>query len=199
MLKITIMDDKELSPEQSLDLIQTMIRRARKRYTDNSFFFLLWGWITLTASLAHYYLGTYTDFEHPYAGWSLTIVGGIVSAIYSSRLGKRSKVTNYTDKLYGWLWASLGAAMFIVIFNGENINWQVVPFIMLLAGIGTLVSGAMMNFRLLQIGSIPFWVLAFVAFKQPEQVQMLLMAIAVAIGYLVPGYVMRYNTKTNGV
>lgn len=193
------MEDKELSPQESLDLIQTMIVKARKRYTDNSFFFLLWGWITLVASLAHYYLGTFTEFEHPYIGWTLTILGGVVSAIYGRRLGKRSKVTNYTDRLYAWLWASLGAAMFIIIINGPLSNWQVVPFIMLLAGVGTLVSGAMMKFRLLQLGSIPFWVLAFVAFRQPVYDQMLLMALAVALGYLVPGYIMKFNAKKNGV
>lgn len=193
------MENKELSPQESLDLIQTMIGRARKRYSDNSFFFLFWGWITLSASLAHYYLGTFTDFEDPYIGWVLTIPGAIISAIKGSRMDKASKVTNYTDKLYGWLWASLGAAIFIIIFNGELLRWQVVPFIMLLAGVGTLVSGAMMNFRLLQLGSIAFWVLAFIAFRQPEYTQMLLMALAVAIGYLVPGYVMKQNAKKNGV
>ena len=31
------MKEKELSPEESIDLINTMIGKARKRYTDNSF------------------------------------------------------------------------------------------------------------------------------------------------------------------
>ena len=193
------MDDKDLSPEQSLELIQSMIGRARKRYTDNSFFFLLWGWITLVASLGHFYLGVYTDYEHPYAVWSLSFVGGIVSAIYGSRMSKRSKVTNYTDKLYGWLWTSLGIAMFVIIFNGELLKWQVVPFIMLLAGVGTLVSGVMMGFKPLQFGSAAFWILSFIAFRQPEHYQMLLMALSVAAGYLLPGYIMKYNAKVNGI
>lgn len=193
------MDEKDLSPEQSLELIQSMIGRARKRYTDNSFFFLLWGWITLVASLTHFYLGVYTSYEHPYIGWSLSFVGGIVSAIYGSRMSKRSKVTNYTDKLYGWLWTSLGIAMFVIIFNGELVKWVVVPFIMLLAGVGTLMSGVMMNFKPLQLGSGAFWILALVAFRQTEPNQMLLMAVAVGLGYLLPGYIMKYNARRNGI
>ena len=193
------MDEKEMSPQESLDLIQSMIGKARKRYTDNSFFFLLWGWITLVASLTHFYLATYTDFNDPYLGWALTIPGGIISAIYGSRQEKRSNVTNYTDKLYGWLWGSLGLAMFSIIFNGELLSWQVVPFIMLLAGVGTVVSGVMMGFKPLQFGSIAFWALSFVAFRQPENYQMLMMALAVAVGYLLPGYIMKQKAKSDAL
>lgn len=193
------MDDKEMSPQESMDLIETMIGKARKRYTDNSFFFLLWGWICLIGSLTHFYLATYTDFEHPSIGWSLTILGGIISGIKGAQQGKRAVVKNYADKMYSWLWFSLGMAMFTIIFNGEAINWQVVPFILLLAGIGTAVSGAMMGFKPLQFGAIAFWVLAIISFRQPENYQMLMMGLGVVVGYLLPGYMMKHNLKSHGV
>lgn len=193
------MEDKELSPQESLDLIQQMIGKARKRYTDNSFYFLLWGWITIIASLFHYITATYTSFEYPYAGWSLTLVGAVVSMIKGSKDGRSAKVHNYTDKMYGWLWASLGIAMFTIIFNGDLIGWNTVPFILLLAGVGTSVSGAMMNFQPLRIGSIVFWLLALAAFRVDPNQQMLLMASGVAFGYLVPGYIMKSNAKKNAI
>lgn len=193
------MEDKELSPQQSLDLIQQMIGRARKRYTDNSYYFLLWGWITLFASLFHYVTATYTTFEYPFAGWSLTFVGAVLSMIKGRKQGKTAKVHNYTDKMYGWLWASLGVAMFSIVFNGQLIQWNTIPFILLLAGVGTSVSGAMMNFQPLRIGSIVFWLLALAAFRVDPNQQMLLMAAGVAFGYLVPGYIMKSNSKKHGV
>ena len=193
------MEDKELSPQESLDLIQQMIGKARKRYTDNSFYFLLWGWITIIASLFHYITATYTTFEYPYAGWSLTFVGAVVSMFRGRKDGRSAKVHNYTDKMYGWLWASLGIAMFTIVFNGESIGWSVVPFILLLAGVGTSVSGAMMNFQPLRIGAIIFWLLALAAFRLDENQQMLLMASGVAFGYLVPGYMMKSNAKKHGI
>lgn len=193
------MEDKELSPQESLDLIQQMIGKARKRYTDNSFYFLLWGWITIVASLFHYVSATYSSFEYPFAGWSLTIVGAILSMMKGSKDGRAAKVHNYTDKMYGWLWLSLGVAMFTIIFNGEIIDWSVVPFILLLAGVGTSVSGAMMNFQPLRIGAIIFWLLALAAFRVDENQQMLMMAAGVAFGYLVPGYIMKSNAKKHGI
>lgn len=193
------MEEKEISPEESLKLIQSMIGKARQNYTDNSIFFLLWGWIVFVASLSHYYLAVHTTFEDPYIAWLLTFVGAIASAIIGAKKGKEKVVRNYTDKLYGWLWLSLGVAMFTVIFNGQSVNWNTTPFILLFAGVGTSVSGVMMNFKPLRIGAICFWVLAIIAFQQNPEIQMLLLAIGVAVGYLLPGYIMRANFKKHGV
>jgi hypothetical protein len=193
------MEEKEISPDESLKLIQSMIGKARQNYTDNSIFFLLWGWIVFVASLSHYYLAVHTTFEDPYIAWSLTLVGAVASAVIGAKKGKSRMVRNYTDKMYGWLWLCLGLAMFTIIFNGEHIAWNTVPFILLFAGVGTAVSGAMMNFKPLQIGALSFWILSFIAFRQPESYQMLLMALGVATGYLLPGYIMRANFKKHGV
>jgi len=193
------MEEKELSPQESLDLIQQMIGKARKRYTDNSFYFLLWGWITFIASLFHCITATYTTFEYPYVVWSLTIVGAIISMARGRKDEKAAKVNNYTDKLYGWLWLSLGIAMFTIIFNGNMINWNTTPFILLFAGVGTFVSGAMMNFQPLRIGAVIFWILALAAFRVDPNQQMLILAAAVAFGYLVPGYIMKSKAKKNAI
>lgn len=199
MLKIIVMEDKELSPQESLNLIQAMISKARKRYSDNGYYFLLWGWITAIASLFHFFTATYTDFEYPFAGWSLTFVGAVLSVIKSNKQKRKAQVTDYTDKLYGWLWLSLGLAMFTIIFNGDRLGWNTVPFILLLAGVGTNVSGAMMGFRPLQFGAIVFWLLSFVAFRVEENYQMLLMATGVAFGYLLPGYLLKKNYSKNAL
>uniref|UniRef100_UPI0040479B82 hypothetical protein n=2 Tax=Roseivirga sp. TaxID=1964215 RepID=UPI0040479B82 len=193
------MEEKEISPEESLKLIQSMIGKARQNYTDNSIFFLLWGWIVLIASLTHYYLAVYTSFEDPYIGWSLTLVGAVASAVIGAKKGKSQMVKNYMDKMYGWLWLSLGLAMFTIIFNGELVGWNTIPFILLFAGVGTAVSGAMMNFKPMQFGALAFWILSFIAFRQSENDQMLLMALGVALGYLLPGYIMRANSKKHGI
>lgn len=193
------MDEKELSPHQSLELIQTMINRARCRYADNSFYFLLWGWIVLIASSTHFYLLEFTDYPHPYIGWSLNIIGVIAAIIKSVRDGKRTVVTNYTDKVYGWLWLALGIGMFTILFNGEMLGWSIVPFILLLVAIGTFVSGSMMRFRPLQIGGVVTWLLSIWAFQSTEAYQMLMTAIAMLLGYLIPGYIMKYNTRKNAI
>ena len=191
------MKEENLSPEESLELIQSTILKARKQFADNSFYFLLWGAIVSFASLTHYYLEMHTSYEKPWIAWTLTFVGALISAIKGYRDGKRQTAKRTTDLPYAWLWASLGISMFIVAFNQEVINHQVVPIILLMAGIGTATTGAMMRFWPLQAGAGFFWVMAIVAFQQELDSQMLIMAISVAIGYLVPGFIMRRNFKRN--
>ena len=193
------MSNQELSPEESLELIQTMIHKARKQFTDNSFYFLMWGWVVMLASLTHYVIAKFTTFEIPYVGWVLTIPAFIASMIYGIHQGRRENVRHYTDRLYGWLWGMLGITMFTMVFFGEKLNWEIAPLTMLLAAVGTMVSGAMLRFRPLQIGGLAFWILGVVSFYMVESTQMLLTAAAVLVGYLVPGYLMRSEAKKNAV
>lgn len=188
------MKEQEMSPEQSMDLISSMINRARRRYTDNSFYFRLWGWIVLLASGIHFYLLEYTEYPYPFIGWTLNIVGMIASIYRSTKDSKKKRVANYTDHVYGWMWVALGVGMFTIIFNGELLGWSVVPFILLLVAIGTFVSGAMMKFVPLQIGGIVLWLLCFLAFRVSESYQMLVMSISM-LAYLIPGYIMKYNAR----
>lgn len=192
------MEEKEISPEESMDLINTMIRKAQKRYTDNSFYFLLWGWVVLIASAIHFYLMEFTDYPNPHIAWLLNFIGVVASIVKGSKDSKKHVVANYTDKVYGWLWLALGVAMFTILFNGGMFDWSVVPFILLLAAIGTFVSGAMMKFVPLQISGVVFWILCFVAFRMSEAYQMLIMSASM-LGYLVPGYIMKFSAKRNGV
>lgn len=180
-----------MSAQESMEIINSMIQKARKGYEENNYHFLLWGWIVLIASLFHFTTATFTSFEYPFAGWALTLVGAVLSSVRGSKDSKRAKVVGYTDKLYGWLWTSLGLAMFTIVFNGIVIDWEIIPFIMLLAAVGTNVSGAMMRFKPLHFGAAVFWILAIVAFQLDENYQNLCMAIGVAFGYLVPGYLMK--------
>jgi len=189
------MEEKELSPQESLDLINSMIGKARKRYTDNSFYFLLWGWLVISASVLHYYLAVEQLVEEPSMAWFIMFVGAAVSIIHGRRQDRMSKVTHFTDKLYAWLWMSLGIAMVIVIVNAQFVNFQIIPLILMLAGVGTFVSGAMMQFKVLQFGAVCLWAMSIFAFQLDELNQLLANAGGIAIGYLLPGYIMKSNNK----
>jgi len=191
------MEDKELSPEESLSLINGMIGKARQRYTDNSFYFLLWGWLVIAACTAHYVFAVYEIIHEPSMAWFLMFAGAVVSMVYGRNQGKRAKVVHFTDKLYGWLWLSLGIAMLIVIINGQYMNFQIVPLMLMLAGVGTFFSGAMMKFKVLQFGAVCLWAMSIFTFQLNEIDQLPAMAAGIAVGYLLPGYIMKFNNKKN--
>lgn len=189
------MEEKDLSPEESLDLINSMIGKARKRYTDNSFYFLLWGWLVIAAAALHYYFAVAHVIDEPSMAWFIMFIGAAVSIIHGRRQERKANVTHYTDKLYAWLWLSLGIAMVIVIINGQYMNFQIIPLMLMIAGIGTFFSGAMMKFKVLQFGAVCLWAMSIFAFQLNEIDQLPAMAAGIAVGYLLPGYVMKNNYK----
>lgn len=195
MAKLLIMEEKELSPQESLDLINSMIVKARKRYSDNSFYYLLWGWLVIAACILHYWFAVDEVVKEPSMAWLIMFIGAVISIFHGMKKDRMAKVGHYTDKLYGWLWISLGVAMIIVIVNGQELNFQIVPLMLMLAGVGTFVSGKMMGVKVLQFGAICLWSSAILAFQLSEINQLLAMAGGITIGYLMPGYIMKANYK----
>ena len=74
---------KNLTGQESLNIITEMIETAKGNVKDRGFYFLLWGWIVIITNLGHYLLHTFTEFKHPYYIWAVSVfVGLIVSVIY---------------------------------------------------------------------------------------------------------------------
>ena len=67
----------------------------------------------------------------------------------------------------------------------------VYPIIIVLYGIGTFVSGGALKFMPLKAGGIVCWILAVIAIRVDFEYQLLLIAAAVLIAYLIPGYLLK--------
>jgi len=183
-----------MTQQESLQIIQEMISTSKGKIKDNSFFYLLWGWLVLIASLTHYFL-LQINYEYAYIPWPvLMTIGGITSAIAGYRLGKKAKVITIIDKAMVYLWYGfLILILIVLVMTGFNkIQWQsTYPLIISLYGFGTFVSGGILKFRPLLIGGIACWVISIIAFfVSPENV-LLLTALSIIIAYLVPGYMLK--------
>ncbi|MFN8691848.1 MAG: hypothetical protein ACK5XL_17800, partial [Cyclobacteriaceae bacterium] len=61
-------ENDKLSPQQSLELIQSMINQAKGNVRDNSFYYLLWGWVLVATHLGSYALHI-IEFDYPHIVW----------------------------------------------------------------------------------------------------------------------------------
>jgi predicted permease len=75
------MDQENFSPRQSLELIETMISKAKNSVADSSVYFLLWGWVVFVACITQYILKNVVKYERHDQAWFLVIIG-IVGSIY---------------------------------------------------------------------------------------------------------------------
>jgi hypothetical protein len=183
-------DKDQLTPEQSLAVITSMIQQAKGNMQKNSFYYLLWGWTIVVANLGVYIL-IQLDIPNPYWMFLITILAAVVTIIYSFRQGKMKMTFTHLDQIHKWLWMGFGITCFIFWVFGKQIGWQINPVIMTLCGVPTFISGIMLRFKPLLIGGISFWIFGCIIFLVGSETQFLLAAIAVAIGYLVPGYLLK--------
>ncbi len=188
--------EKNLSHTESLAIIQNMISMAKNSVTDDGFHFMLWGVLVIAASLAQYLLATVVNYQHNELPWLIMPVIGVPVALIYEWIKKRDeKVKTHFDTLFGLLWLAIGIAIFSVIFISVKGGLSPIPFILVVVGVGTFVSGNILKFKPLILGGILFWIAALGASFVAPVTQLLINGIATFIGYIIPGLLLWKNYK----
>ena len=192
------MSEEKFSPQQSLQLIQSMINMTRQDMSDNSIYFLVWGWITFIACTGQFLLKHIAQYEQHYQVWWL-IIFGIAFSIYKGiKEGKTRKAKTYVGDSMKYLWMGMGISYFVLSMILTKIGWNsaVFPFFIMMYGLGTFISGNIIQFRPLVIGGIIAWVLAIGSVYVDYDYQMLFGAAAILFSYIIPAYMLRYKNKS---
>lgn len=187
-----------MSHEESLALIQSMINSARNKVAEDGFQFLLWGVLVIIASLVNYLLILQGFADKAGLVWMIMpLVGAPIAFIYEKRKSKGPQVETYADKSAGYIWMSYGITLFFTIFYACYLQTSPIPFILLLTGMATFSSGLILEFKPLLFGGIIFWIFAIITFFTDPAMHLLLNAGAIALGYLVPGLMLRRQANSN--
>jgi len=187
-------NEKELSPQESLQLIQTMINKTKDTVGDDSFYFLLWGWLVFVCCITEFILKVYVNYPYHYFVWWLMPVGGVISGIYGSKQSKQQRVKSFVDEAVDYLWISLAMAFIVLIIINvlSKTPWQsAFTYYILLYAIGTFVSGKLLRFRPLVIGGLINFALAAVSIKFNYDEQLLVGSLAILMSYIIPGHLLR--------
>lgn len=184
--------DKPLTGPESLQLIHQMIREAKQDLSDNSFDLLLWGWLVLAATLLHYGL-LQTGYNKPWLAWPVLMgLGSVAAFVNGVRQGRREKTRTAQGDFMVYLWSGFGVLMVMLIGMGTTQGWgKVYPLIIALYGVGTFATGGALRFRPLIWGGSACWLLATVAFRVDFTTQLLLVAAAVLVAYIIPGHLLK--------
>jgi uncharacterized membrane protein len=184
-------DEKMMTGEESLKIITEMINRTKVNIRQGSFHLLFWGWLITVCSLSEWLITKLTSYPHPYYIWILVIPGAFVSMIYGAVNGRKEKVHTYADMLYMWTWIGfLFAASVLFIVQSDKME-NVTPYILLLAGFPTFLSGFIVKFKPLIVGGVCFWVIAILVHFAGPSFTLLGTPLAMLTGYLIPGYMLK--------
>lgn len=202
-------DDKPLDELDSLQIIRQMIDTAKHEQKDDGKGWITWGWMLFLASI-----GTIVNILY---GWMdlfffwnafgiLVLIIGIYEVVAAFFIKKRTKVKTYTKAIFDTL--NIGffvSIMFIIVSMNIGVSpLRGFPLLMSLYAFWILIYGAMLSFRPSMIGAMVMWILAFVALFVPEifanatsngftlfSWTMLLHALGVLFGYIIPGHLAR--------
>ncbi len=190
--------EKVMSGEESLRIISDMINKTRINIRDGIFHLLFWGWLIFICALGEYVLARFTGLERPWLIWMLTVPGVFVSILYGYIKGRKSKVYTYADMIYMWTWmAFLFCSVVLFVIKNKSME-SFTPYILMLAGLPTFLSGIIARFNPLVAGGVAFWIFAIAAHFVPEA-GMFIAAAAVLAGYLIPGYMLKRKVDHDSV
>lgn len=184
--------NEPFSPQDSLALIRSMIDKTRFSLRANRFYFLFWGWIAFGAMLLQFFLKVVLQYRQHYLVWLVTIPAVIVTFWYAKRHRQQGART-YVGEAMSVLWTGIGCSFFVMslIISRAPEGWyRAFPFFIMFYGLGTFISGRLLQFRPMVIGGIVNWVLAIICAWMPYDYQILIGALAIATSYLIPGYLL---------
>lgn len=190
-------DNSSFSPQESIRLIESMIKEARNKYSENGHLYLFWGWVILLCSLGNFILAYFQLYNKPYIVWWLTVAAGIYQAVYVTKHKMNRAARSYTDILYGYIWLTFGILLLLaIIMTAFKGNWDFLyPQLLALYGMPVFLSGIILKFNPLKAGAIACWMLAITASIIHVEYHLLLLVLAIIIAWLIPGYMLQAKYK----
>jgi hypothetical protein len=211
-------EKENLDPQQSIELIEQMINKAKGSYHDSGIGALLWGTVVsicalVTWSEIHY------KYELPFDIWLLTFIAVAPQIFISVRERKKRKAQRYEDLAMAYIWSVFGFSIFLLILININLVQQLHPLLedynknhvgkgfyyynyssamfLMLYGIPTIITGGITKFKPMLWGGLFCWVCCIAAIYTNIETDMLLTAAAAIVAWLIPGIILRKRYLNN--
>lgn len=186
-------DGNTMTGKESLELITSMINKAKNNFEEHGYLYLIWGWAILFFCLVQFVSQVIFKYDKGYYVWILVWVVAIYNAFYIKKKKKKVNVRTYTEKINSSIWIAFLISMFISIFicircsQPEMIN----SLVLVMYGIPIFLPGRLMKFTPLILGGIFCWLLGIISPFVSMDYGILLTALALIGAWIIPGYMLR--------
>lgn len=191
--------DKTFNEQAALQLIDETIRNTRQKFKDDGFSLIMWGWIVIVGNIINYIALT-MHLNYLFAYWAIACtLGGIISGIRGSKQYKKEPVSSFSFNAMKYIWMGCGIGAIILWFAAVNFGWQYINSAMFVAfATPVFITGGIMKFRPAIYGGLILFVFGVgLFFLANYDWANLVAALGWILGYLVPGYLLKRDYKSN--
>ncbi|MEE4177115.1 MAG: hypothetical protein V2I46_06350 [Bacteroides sp.] len=194
------MEERQMKPEESFDIINKAISNFKINYKEGANTFLLWGWLLSLAAFSNFFILQVLQSKEAYGqmglfslgNWAVFIAIGFVIMFFMERKVKREKkVYSHLDRYVNQLWWVAVASFFTGTFLCIQLEITPPPLMLLLAGFATTTTGLFIKFKPFIAGGIAFFAFSIASTFVSNEYTALVVGVAIICGYLIPGYLLR--------
>lgn len=163
-----------------------------------AFTYVFRGLVVMVAALSNYTL-EHVGFAAPWLPWMVLMpMAAMVQTIRGRRQAKQSPVSmSATAKRMRLLQKSFLVVLLISLVSATQIGWaNAHPLILVLYGVCTVAAGRVLSFRPLVWGGVVCGLLGAASALVGVDTQLLLIAAAMLVSYVVPGYLLHQRSRT---
>lgn len=208
------MEEKKLTNEESLQLITTMINKAKEAYYDTGLSAIMWGAVIAICSLVKL-SEIHFGYRLPVDIYYLTYLAVIPQIFITIREKRQRTVKSYDDIYMDYVWLAFGICIALLIFTINIVSSElrpviseyreltksaavknefhfyefITPLFLMLYGLPTFVTGAACKFKPMLWGGLFCWVCCVVTLFTQIKIDLLLTAASAIIAWLIPGII----------
>jgi hypothetical protein len=213
------MEERSISEKESLQLITSMINKAKNSYHDTGQGAILWGSVIAVCSLVELAQMHY-NFKLSVDIYWLSFIAIIPQIIFTIRQKKQRIVQSHDDVVMDYLWLGFGICIFLLVhanlgvfrslnqfqhdyqeLSGSRHQFRfsdhVLSYFLLLYGFPTFVTGAIMKFKPMLWGGIFCWICSAICIYTHMQIDLMLTALSAILAWLIPGILLRQRYLRN--
>lgn len=188
-------DEKELSGEESLKLINEMIYEAKGYYYESGISGLIYGFAVLLSALLAYARDE-KIITLPFSPFYILVPVFFVQSWIQIKENKKKLARTHTDSTVDYVWLSFFLTS-IAAFAGSfaGFTYIIITIILFLAGFATFLTGMIVKFNYHKITGIICLLLAIISFFMQNKNVYLLLAITSIMIWIIPGFILNITLK----
>lgn len=206
--------DEKFTSQDSLKLINEMIAQSRNNFRLGiGKHFIFWGYVITILALANFVLlNVLPNPYYSYNVWILTLFIYIGNVIYDKKQETSRLVRTHIDTIIANIWTGFFFSNLVIVpsvyavaigFKVSIVFVLITPIILTLTGLALFITAKASRFKQFQTGAFLFWGGAWVSvaslFTGRGDIQFLVLALTMIIGFIIPGHAANRKAKKENV